>query len=1178
MPSVTLLFVYLYDISFSFFIIILLLGISAFFLGKNIASVADTDPAKPNPFGAIGVLVSIVVPLLLVIFLIMLYMASLSEGGWSLITFIYYLLPLYGLFWIVAGLSAARAFELGWIPMDNWKVWFKRWISIVLSAIPSVFIFACALYIADQLLHHENISYYGIGVWLVPPILLLGILLAEVMHIGLAAGSLKSQQREWLSRFGAWILILALGWLIFSSAVFAGPFLIDQLFEYGIFGALVTSGWVSAIVAGLISGKGTSERNASGKIKDILISVAPYLFIAGLILFLSAGVQSLLYYYSPNGNTNEQITRIEKVSEPDRLVSGKITAQGDKYTLEASVTQPSVAYGWESRWNRHLTDMKNAENIDIILFWFLLAIFFTWLLSRRFDVNEFALHNMYKNRLARCYLGATTECRFSNPFTGFSIQDDIPLWIEKETREGGFKYHLGLSDREINTLWFSKDKEVDARKKHNKKQELASAYPGPYPLINTAINLVKGKRLAWQERKAAPFLFSPLYCGFQLPPHALEDERCLRERQGEGSVHRDKCNFCIRRFIDDIELLSSDRQCPFDPDKKIKECFNPTEHSADCDASDAAYFRPTREYASDVASNMLTLGDAMAISGAAASPNMGYHTKPAFSFLMAVFNVRLGRWIGNPMKQYWRNSSPGFALYYLLCEVFGLTNEHSKFIYLSDGGHFDNLGIYELIRRHCRFIIASDAGADPDYRFDDLANTIRKCRIDLGVDIDLDITEIQRRDESGNNIVPCSLGNIHYPTGETGTILYIKASRLSNIPTDVYHYALEHSIFPHQSTADQFFSESQFESYRRLGIYIGDYCLADAVAQAQDAKQYLNIGRLFRLLRQKWFKRSLFIENHFTKHSQTLVSLLTELGNRKELAFLDKQFYPECRVIPTMGADLSQDDRTDHDTDIYKQVSQAQKRHGLRIPSNYCDFRAGFYFCNALIQLMENVYIDLNLEEDYSHPDNSGWINLFRHWAWSDMFRVTWSICASTYGRRFRSFCVGHLNMDFGRIGFKKSSFTDLMNNTASLLFNQNEMRQLDHIKHTLKVPERVTVYQFNLHTQRSDELDIQSTESRASRPCESLAQGESIFRFFCFGYALVEDNRLIMLRVRDHLRRMDLGTRALCLLFNEYGQVLELDDERAVSLLQELDPPAVDEHMSNFVAMFHSIKMENRG
>ena len=136
----------------------------------------------------------------------------------------------------------------------------------------------------------------------------------------------------------------------------------------------------------------------------------------------------------------------------------------------------------------------------------------------------------------------------------------------------------------------------------------------------------------------------------------------------------------------------------------------------------------------------ISLGTAMAISGAAASPNQGYISSAPLAFLMALFNVRLGWWLGNPGrsgKVTHKYDGPRNALVPFFSELLGMTSDTNKYVYLSDGGHFENLALYEMVRRRCRFIVVSDAGCDPDFEFEDLGNAVRKIEIDLGVPINL---------------------------------------------------------------------------------------------------------------------------------------------------------------------------------------------------------------------------------------------------------------------------------------------------------------------------------------------------------------------------------------------------------------------------------------------------------
>ena len=244
----------------------------------------------------------------------------------------------------------------------------------------------------------------------------------------------------------------------------------------------------------------------------------------------------------------------------------------------------------------------------------------------------------------------------------------------------------------------------------------------------------------------------------------------------------------------------------------------------------------------------LYLGSAVAASGAAVSSNMGMATRGAsLAALMTVFNLRLGFWFGNPRKNAQLRKRPAFAPSLLLLEGFSMTNENRPFVNLSDGGHFDNLGLYELIRRRCKFIIVLDAECDEKYGFESLEQVIRFARIDFNVHIDLDFQKIAPLSGATYASAHWVLGTIDYsrvtpgaghdrglsPHGEgkTGHLLYIKSSlcvpeQSTHVSRDVIGYAKRHPQFPHEPTSDQFFSEAQFESYRELGSCIANKLLA----------------------------------------------------------------------------------------------------------------------------------------------------------------------------------------------------------------------------------------------------------------------------------------------------------------------------------------------------------------
>jgi hypothetical protein len=239
--------------------------------------------------------------------------------------------------------------------------------------------------------------------------------------------------------------------------------------------------------------------------------------------------------------------------------------------------------------------------------------------------------------------------------------------------------------------------------------------------------------------------------------------------------------------------------------------------------------------------NQPTLAQAISVSGAAASPNMGYHTSPIVAFLLTVFNVRLGWWFSNPKKSLkssspWfrlrylvkelfggASSSPWFSLRYLVKELFGGADDNSKFLMISDGGHFENLAAYELIQRQCRVIIISDAECDPELKFEGLARLIRMCKLDFGTEIVInDVNNIRLKTESNWSGSRFAFGRVNYVDGTAGVLIYLKASMSGSEDTAIRQYMDSHPEFPHESTSDQFYGEDQFDSYRRLGREVAE--------------------------------------------------------------------------------------------------------------------------------------------------------------------------------------------------------------------------------------------------------------------------------------------------------------------------------------------------------------------
>jgi len=737
-------------------------------------------------------------------------------------------------------------------------------------------------------------ALWEVVAWGTPALISLTMLVLTV-HIGLLGKSMPDELREWWSRLGAWLLIYSLVWVaIFVTAFYAAPF-----FSYinGYLLKSVSVAWLGSTLWGVFAARSAATgESKSSTIRDLVAQVTPYIFIIGLFLFLSWGISLV-------------IPLIAGASLPD--------------------TPPANAGGLVARHWRLMDVANTGFSVGFVaLGAILVSLVFSW----RLDVNQFSMHLLYRNRLGRCYLGASNRFRRAQPFTGFAADDDFSLWELKDLLE-----------------------EKPAQGAKPAKERMTA----PYLIINAALNLVGGKELAWQQRKAASFVFTQKFCGYDFP-----------------------------------ELPPG--------------------------------YSPTPQFAASV--SPVTLATAMAISGAAASPNMGYHTSPASAFLMTVFNVRLGWWLGNPRSATWERSSPGNVLISLLRELFGLTSDEGKYIYLSDGGHFENLGIYELVRRRCRFILACDAEEDHAFGFGGLGNAIEKCRADLGVDIEIDVEPIRRRNEQGHTHWHCAIGKIHYSSVDEdqpeGILVYLKSSLTGDEPSDVLRYAAENAGFPHQSTADQWFDESQFESYRALGCHI-----AQDVFGAVDSAEKISLRskeQLFVELAQRWYPPSDATKD-FTRLTQQLVAIYKELQKNEKLLFLNEQIYPEWRVLfeNTEGAK----ERTAPST--LAQVDAKSLRS--RLPENPEELLAGFYMCSQIIQVMENTYVDLQLEDEYDHPDNRGWMNLFRHWSWAPMFRVTWAVTASTYGARFQSFCERHLELEMGGVELEELNANAVSSSDAPL-------------------------------------------------------------------------------------------------------------------------------------------------
>jgi hypothetical protein len=617
-------------------------------------------------------------------------------------------------------------------------------------------------------------SYVILGL----PALFAGFALISFLYVGFRGDSMPDAKREWFGRLAGYYFYFAIIAAIFLSVALLGPPLFDWIFKkphtvaIGIAVKwLLPGGWIFTTASGLFAAHSPSTgKNGKNSAMEVLAATAPPLFLVGIMLLASYGTHAIAHRivsFDYLGHGQLQVVR-----SPD-------TTPSACYCCNSASCKPATTSIWTTSYPSNglgqaagrlrsfnlITKLQTritnerVRAAGILFLMGALALLLLSILSRRVSVNEFSLHLFYRNRLVRTFLGASNLNREakSNRFTGFALDDDLPLGSLQQDN-----------------------------------------FDGPYPIWGTSLNLTSGEDLAWQKRKASSFIYSPLFCGWDYfsPGRVLASGLhnlgyravAARTQDGEG----------------DKNGYGGEFGAPF-------------------------------------------IGTAMAASGAAISPNWGYHTKPAIAALLAVFNIRIGWWTGNT------RSDKGSKLYapkagYFLKELLGATGQDGDFVYLSDGGHFENLGIYELVRRRVRYIIACDADADPTYGFGDLANAVEKCRVDFGVQIHMaKYSSIAPKKDGKNSTVHYAIGIIDYlpaqgdHSPQSGVLLYIKSSLTGDEEAQVLGQKAIDVTFPHDTTLNQFFNETQFEAYRELGEHLGLFLWNQFLsASATTPKESLN--------------------------------------------------------------------------------------------------------------------------------------------------------------------------------------------------------------------------------------------------------------------------------------------------------------------------------------------------
>jgi hypothetical protein len=565
---------------------------------------------------------------------------------------------------------------------------------------------------------------------------------ADMIYVALRSYAASGDaDREWLGRTAGWFGAIALAWAVLSAIALYGPPLLDYLDRPDVGSSLVSYllsavGGVSGLVA-ILLGKSDKTSGSSAQAASepwwgtYVTPAATLLFFAWLLTELARVAHWLVDTLAQGA--------LDALGAPDRLGALGALARRILGFLDA-LPGTSCQDGTTAA-----SCFLNLDFFGLLVALMLMAVFGALSYSASFfvNVNRFSLNGVYRVRLARAFLGsaragAAADRRAPDPFTDFDIEDNPRMW----------------------RLW-------DAARQDPPRVMQRRLFH----VVNLALNLVGGKNLALQERKAESFVVTPLACG--------AGETGYRPAAGYGGAYG------------------------------------------------------------------ISLGTAITASGAAQSPNQGHSSSPLTAFLLMLFNVRLGCWLGNPRRERWDQEGPRWGFMVYLAEMFGRTTADHPYIYLSDGGHFENLAVYEMIRRRCRFIVASDAGCDPEHKYQDLGALIRQVRIDFGVTIELGPAFAACKSRGERAVIGvddkarhCAIARIRYPeSGVEGVLVYIKATLTGDEPADVASYAICNDTFPHQSTLNQFYGESQMESYRALGQHVVETIAATGKAKLKSAIQ-----------------------------------------------------------------------------------------------------------------------------------------------------------------------------------------------------------------------------------------------------------------------------------------------------------------------------------------------------
>ncbi|HEY2157728.1 MAG TPA: patatin-like phospholipase family protein, partial [Isosphaeraceae bacterium] len=952
------------------------------------------------------------------------------------------------------------------------------------------------------------------------PLGLLAVVAATVVHVGHLGRDIGEIEREWWARLDAWLVIAAIAWVAIFEVVLYLPAAVVWIGEDyigpGVIGGLVTS-WLGTTVAGVLAGSSARTGQPDGSATlEAVAAVAPPIFLIGLF----GGLGALAYV----------------------LVDGPLPG-------------PGPGRGSEALFEYYMK--INSPGFPALAAWAAGLTLLSYFMTRKTEVNLFSLNAMYANRLTRCYLGASRRMsRWADRWGGAG-----------DPREGGgapthgTEYELSAPPASRGWVWrhrgapgpagrpgasralrrsyinpnalrqphpivgFDLNDDIPLVDLQIGEETGGSAYLGPQLLINTSLNLVAGSELAWSDRKSESFVLTPTHCGSKgtgyarvtrktrdrlsvgraiaisgaavdpnmnyhqsptlsafltvfnarlgywienpsLPAEGTSGGELVREvvalwaeairpgRGGAGPAAADPVEqarlagiLALSRAADKREhdrareAARREGEAAVARLERAKDRLKGLEREFDRAAAAAGAAAPQRPGEGFGGPALLALSEALsgvsrelfdlsqnrariadlraaierlnAEARARDLPPAWEHDVGEIGRAVDDLEQALGRVTSMPGEaasgtvSAWRAENPRHGGL-LVTELLGGTDGRHKYVHLTDGGHFENTGVYELVRRRCRYIVACDANTDRTAADENLANLVRLVRIDFGIRIEIDTTPLELDGEDTrlcrSHVV---VGSVRYDDVDNGQVpgalVYIRTSMTGDEPPDIRNYAAVNREFPYTTSANQFFDESQFESYRALGEHVARIVFEDAKADAERLKKLWEEGnynaefrrgnkRLFAAVRRRWAESMPGQDTRFLESARGYSEIQQTLRSDAALDALSLEVYPELGpatpTVPAAGA---------------AGAGAAAPARGGR--------RAELYAVAQMLQAMENAWIGLDLKSHPEAPISHGWWSVFRRWTSTPSFHRNWPILRPEFSTEFARFVETRLGL-----------------------------------------------------------------------------------------------------------------------------------------------------------------------